>query len=357
MPVPAVLFLGFNRPDLSVRVLERLRESGVKRLYIALDGPRPGNPADTDLCGAMKRLIDGIDWADEKVVLRREENLGCGRAVSSAIDWFFQHVDRGIIVEDDCLPDPSFFSFCGEMLFRYADDPRVGTVSGTGLIPVEITPNESHFFSKYVGIWGWATWRRAWATYDYDLSSLSLEAWSDVVRARSENAVECRYWLHILDLMLKGGIDTWDFQVQFSAWRENALHVTSTKNLVENLGFRNDATHTRDHSPLAERTAKSNPPPYADLPVLANAPLDRIIFGEKLHASLALAEWLFGEARELEHSKQMAHLDGNLRDALSRIRQLSGEIESLTAEIQKQGSELSSYYGLSGAIRCLRKWI
>ncbi|MEI8309174.1 MAG: glycosyltransferase family 2 protein [Verrucomicrobiota bacterium] len=350
-----VLFLGFNRPDLAARVLERLRGCGTRRLYVALDAPRPDKPEDVELCRSMKSLVDAVDWADEKIVLQREKNLGCGRAVSTAITWFFHHVDRGIILEDDCLPDPTFFSFCGEMLQRYAGDQRVGTVSGTGLIPDGLTPDKSHFFSKYVGIWGWATWRRWWATYDYNLSSLSAEEWTVIVRARSGNAVECRYWLHILDLMLEGKIDTWDFQVQFSAWKGNALHVTSSCNLVENLGFRGDATHTRDHSPLAERLARPNPPPYSDLPVLADEPLDRIIFGEKLHASLALAEWLFGGGRESELGNQAERLAADLAEARSQAGQLTSDIASQAEDIQAMRSELAGYYGFSGALRCLCK--
>jgi hypothetical protein len=322
---------------------------------VALDAPRLDNPDDMDLCRSMKSLIDAIDWADEKVVLERGRNLGCGLAVSSAISWFFQHVDRGVILEDDCLPDPTFFSFCGEMLKRYEGEPSVGTVSGTGLIPDSLAPANSHFFSKYVGIWGWATWRRWWNKYDYDLSTLSSGEWCNIVRSRSENAVECRYWLHILDLMLGGKIDTWDFQVQFSAWKENSLHVTSSRNLVENLGFRGDATHTREHSPLAERPAKSNPPPYEKLEVLADATLDRIVFGEKLHVSLALADWLFGEGREREHAKEVDRLAADLLGARSQLGQAAAEISLQAAEIQATRSELAGYYGFSGALRCLRK--
>lgn len=361
-----VLFLGFNRPDLAESVLSRLRDCGVRRLYVALDGPRSGNTNDTELCRSMKELIEAIDWAEEKIVLDRSENLGCGRAVSSAISWFFEHVDRGIIVEDDCLPDPTFFSFCEEMLERHADDARVWTVAGTALIPEGLVPEKPHFFSKYVGIWGWATWRRAWENYDYTLGGLSAGEWRDVVRARSSNAVEYRYWLHILDLMLEGKIDTWDFQVQFSAWKQDALHVTSSRNLVENLGFRGDATHTKGHSPLAERKSSPNPPPYEDLPLQANEALDRIVFAEKLQASTELAEWLFGESREREvvrqHTLQVEGLTSELAATLGKNEWLQQELLKEEVQLQTQAqeaealkSELDGYYGISGALRCLGK--
>ena len=350
-----VLFLGYNRPDLAALVLGRLRDCGVSRLYVALDAPRSDKPADTDLCRSMKSLIDAIDWADEKVVLERETNLGCGLAVSTAINWFFQHVELGIILEDDCLPDSTFFSFCGEMLQRYQGDPRVGTVSGTGLIPDHLTPADSYFFSKYSGIWGWATWRRWWENYDYSLGSIGAAEWKDVVAARSENAVEREYWLHILDLMLAGKIDTWDFQVQFSAWKANSLHVTSSRNLVENLGFRGDATHTRGHSPLAERKTRPNPPPYGKLPVVADASLDRIVFGEKLHASLELAEWLFGGSRERELADNVERLAADLAETQGQARQFASDISSQAEVMRALKSELAAYYGFSGALRCLKK--
>ena len=357
-----VLFLGFNRPDLAAVVLARLHECGVKRLYVALDGPRSGNASDLQLCSSMKALIDAIDWAEEKVVLERFENLGCGKAVSSAISWFFEHVDRGIIVEDDCLPDPSFFQFCEEMLIRYENNQDVWSVAGTALLPDGLILDKSHFFSKYVGIWGWATWRRAWQYYDYDLSTLCAQEWSNVVRERSENAIECRYWLHILDLMLDGKIDTWDFQVQFSAWKEDALHVTSSRNLVENLGFRGDATHTKGNSPLGERLAKPNPPPYEDIPIEADKLLDRIVFGEKLHASRELVEWLFGQNNLQELSDTAAQqkqyileLEEHMAKRASIIEQLEFSRKQQSDKNEVLNQELASYSGLSGALRCIRR--
>ena len=291
-----VLFLGFNRPDLAQQVLTRLQDCGVRRLYVSLDGPRSDSPTDWDQCRIMREIVDSIGWAEEKQLLIRDVNLGCGRAVSSAISWFFEHVERGIIVEDDCLPTPSFFQFCEEMLLRYAHDSNIWSVAGTSLIPGEVVPSKSHFFSKYSGIWGWATWRRAWDAYSYDLSCLTHSEWRQLVDQKSENAVERGYWNHILELMLKGDIDTWDFQVQFCSWRKESLHVTSSRNLVQNLGFRVDGTHTKEASVLGNRPVEENPPPYNDLSVEANESLDRIVFSEKLHASKELVEWLYGQS-------------------------------------------------------------
>lgn len=358
-----VLFLGFNRPDLASAVLKRLRECGIKRLYVALDGSRSGNAKDLELCSSMKDLIDKIDWADEKVVLQRSENLGCGLAVSSAISWFFEHVDRGIIVEDDCLPDPTFFQFCKEMLNRYENREEIWSIAGTSLIPDFLKSTQSHFFSKYSGIWGWATWRRAWETYSFDLSSQNAKEWFQVVDRKCDNPVERRYWHHILEMMLKGEIDTWDFQVQFCSWRAKALHVTSSVNLVQNIGFRSDATHTINSSSLADRSVSGNPPPYAELPVAANKALDRIVFGERLHASKELAEWLFDQGTlddlSLTAEKQRVYIN-ELEDHMAKRAAIIEELESSrkiqAEEMEVLENKLAKYHGISGALRCL-KWM
>ena len=359
-----VLFLGYNRPDLAAIVLDRLRTCGVRRLYIALDGPRSGHPSDREQCRLMRELVDSIQWTENKVMLIREENQGCGRAVSSALDWFFQQEERGIIIEDDCLPDPSFFSFCEEMLNRYAEQPDIWAVAGTSLIPESTVPAQSHFFSKYSGIWGWGTWRRAWETYSYDLSCLTADQWKIVVEQKSVNAVERRYWLHILDLMLKGEIDTWDFQVQFCSWKVNALQVTSSVNLVQNLGFRSDGTHTKEVSSLSDRRVMVNLPPYPLLPVVADTAMDRIVFGEKLHASKELAEWLYGQSnlKELAETAErqreyIKELEDHLAKRASIISELENRQSSQSEELKSLRKEIAEFSGFMGAVKCFTKKI
>jgi hypothetical protein len=356
-----ILFLGFNRPDLATTVLSRLRECGVTKLYVAIDGPRYGNERDLLLCKQMHSVVDDIDWAEEKLILNRTDNLGCGRAVSEAITWFFQHEEMGIIIEDDCLPDSSFFQFCEKMLNRHADNECVWSIAGTSLIPESASPAKSHFFSKYSGIWGWATWRRAWESYRYDLSFMSPDEWEKTVAGQCENAVERGYWLHILGMMLEGKIDTWDFQVQFCAWKQNALHVTSSVNLVQNIGFRSDATHTKEASNLANRSVRRNPPPYEAISVSSDPALDRIVFGEKLHASRELAEWLFGQKNLQELTKTAADQSKYILELEDHLAKRGVIIEALDSarmnhlqELKLLKTDLKSYSGLSGAMKCLR---
>jgi len=348
-----VLFLGFNRPDLAEKVLQRLQECGVEEIHFALDGPREDREEDREKCGAMRSLVEQADWVQKKRVLARDENLGCGRAVSSAISWFFEEVAAGIIVEDDCLPDPSFFTFCETMLDRHAKDTDVWSVAGTTLLPDCISVPASHYFSKYMGIWGWATWRRAWENYDFDFSSRTPEAWRALVRGKSADAIEQAYWLHLLELMIAGKIDTWDFQVQFSSWKTDGVHLTSSRNLVENLGFRADATHTTQASPLTERKVGENLPPYDRVPLEANGALDRIVFAEKLRASRELVDWLFDPSRVASLESQLKSIRDQVATTTQERDAEREQLQKLTAELAQLRSELNSRTGVRGAWRAL----
>lgn len=302
----------------------------------------------------MRQMAESTDWLIRKRVLLREENLGCGRAVSSAINWFFEEVDHGIIVEDDCLPHPSFFPFCETFLERHRHDAQVWSIAGTNLVPNAIRIPESHFFSKYSGIWGWATWRRAWESYRYQLSECPAEEWQAVIKAQSCNAIEEGYWEHILGLMLSGEIDTWDFQVQFSSWKASGLHLTSGRNLVENVGFREDATHTKSASPLTDRAITPNLPPYDKLPIERNEAVDRVVFGEKLRASRELVDWLFSQQRLTALTREISALKEHVR-VLDKERESQEEraihLETALARLK---AELAERTGLRGALRALR---
>ena len=161
-----ILFLIFNRPQLTARVFAAIREAQPSQLYVAADGPRSNRPGEADLCEQARRVINGVDWPCEVKTLYRQENLGCRQAVSSAITWFFDNVEAGVVLEDDCLPIESFFRFCSELLIRYRDDTRIGMISGNNHGFRIYDDSLSYSFSKHGAIWGWASWRRAWRLYD-----------------------------------------------------------------------------------------------------------------------------------------------------------------------------------------------
>lgn len=248
---PAVLFIVFNRPDTTREVMAAIRAAQPQRLYVAADGARPGRAGEAERCAETRRIATGIDWPCTVRTLLRERNLGCRQAVSSAISWFFEQEEEGIILEDDCLPHPSFFGFCAELLEHWRQDKRIMSICGTNLgLPVR-HGDASYGFTRTPHCWGWASWRRAWAEYD-----IRLESWpafrdagrlEDVLRDRRLRGCYRR----VFDRLHAGSIDTWDWQWSYACWRSNGLCAVPRDNLVSNIGFGATATHTTGSSPLA----------------------------------------------------------------------------------------------------------
>ena len=166
-----ILFLIFNRLDTTEKVFEKIREQQPKYLYIAADGPRSDVPEDQEKCRKTRAIIDRIDWDCELKTLFREENLGCRNNAVQAITWFFDNVEEGIILEDDCLPDPTFFRYCEDLLSYYRYDMRVMHIAGSNLQQGFKSDNASYYFSHIPWVWGWASWKRAWKYYDVNISS------------------------------------------------------------------------------------------------------------------------------------------------------------------------------------------
>lgn len=236
-----ILFLIYNRPDLARAVFERIRQWQPQYLFIAADGPRAERPRDIELTRASRALADEVDWDCEVQVRFNDRNLGCLDAVSGAITWFFEHVDAGIILEDDCLPDPSFFPFCAKLLERYRDHLEVMHIGAT--TPIGLPEfGSSYYFSRYNRIWGWATWKRAWSHFDRNLSEWPSIKASGGHRKYFDIDEERELWERNWD-SVRATMDTWDFQWFFCRLM-NGLGIVPHVNLVSNLGFRSDATHT-----------------------------------------------------------------------------------------------------------------
>ncbi|MGI6589567.1 MAG: nucleotide-diphospho-sugar transferase [Candidatus Iainarchaeum sp.] len=240
-----VLFLIFNRLDTTKQVFGEIRKVEPKKLYIGADGPR--NREEKLKTDAVRKFIlDNIDWNCEVKTLFRKKNLGCGRAVSSAINWFFKHEEMGIILEDDCFPNPSFFSFCEDLLDKYADNEQIMYISGNNFqYNGGVKVKESYFFSKYSHIWGWATWRRAWKKHDFKMKNWpkakSDSKFNNLFDSKEEK--ERFYWW--FDQMKLYPFSTWDVQWVFTLWSNNGLAIYPNKNLVKNIGFSNTSTNTQ----------------------------------------------------------------------------------------------------------------
>ncbi len=241
----AVLFLIFNRPDTTKQVFEAIRKARPPRLYVASDGPRPGRIHEERRVEKVRQISTEIDWPCHVKTLFREKNLGCKAAVSAAIDWFFENEERGIILEDDCLPCQSFFSFCNELLEKYSHDTRVMVVSGSNFQFGKRRINYSYYFSHFNHCWGWATWRRAWRHFNKN-----MEHWPSIRNHRYlkdllHNEEMVAYWSRVFETAYREEIDSWAYTWTFSCWIRNGLTVLPNVNLVSNLGFGMEATHTK----------------------------------------------------------------------------------------------------------------
>lgn len=234
----------FRRPDATARVLERILEAGPRRLLVIADGPRAHRPGEGELCDRTRALIDQARSVCDVVTNFAEDNLGLRKRLSSGLDWVFEQSDRAIIVEDDCLPEPSFFRFCDEMLLRFANDSRVMMVSGNNFLPRRRKLGHSYHFSHYAHIWGWATWRRAWTMYDMSLSDWPARRNTDWLEKMLDTQAEFHYWRDIFDQVHDGRISTWDYQWQYACLVNNGLSVVPARHLVTNIGLDAAATNT-----------------------------------------------------------------------------------------------------------------
>lgn len=239
-----ILFMVFNRPDKTRRVFEQIRAINPKYLYIAADGRRENKENELQKCEEVKTIVSNIDWDCEAKFLFRSENLGCSKAVISAIDWFFKNEESGIILEDDCYPDLSFFPYCNDLLTKYNEDSRVMIISGSNLGMK--FGNSSYYFSKYGQIWGWATWRRAWEKFEktVDLNHHDI---------KFNSLHEKNYWQKNFSKII------WDVQwAVYSVWKNNGIAILPNENLISNIGFGPDATNYTDKNSI-NAEIKTNP--------------------------------------------------------------------------------------------------
>jgi hypothetical protein len=239
----AILFLIFNRPDTSKRVFEIIRQVKPLRFYIAADGPR--NDEEIKICEETRSIIEKIDWDCEIKTLFRRENLGCGKAVSSALTWFFDHEPEGIILEDDIIPHLDFFTYCEELLEKYRTTDQIYAISGHNHLYGETVNEDSYYFSSICHIWGWASWRRAWKAYDYSLETINKKEFFTVLRYYYDKSCYRNFWKQVFFQMKNHLIDTWDYQWGISVMYNKALCIIPNNNLTQNIGFGENATHTK----------------------------------------------------------------------------------------------------------------
>lgn len=248
-----VLCLAFNRPDLFEQVVGAVGRAGPRELYVSIDGPRPEHREDAELCRQVRKIAEGIDWAPEVHLKAETRNLGLGPAVTSAISWALSRETELIVLEDDCLPDPSFLGYCDELLVRYRHDERVMQIAGTNWGAARARfAGYSYAFTSCAPVWGWATWRRAWDLYDYELESWPRVKATGLAEGMSVSPRFRRVLGRDWDKVRREG-GTWDYQWQYSVLRHHGLSVCPQRNLVKNIGFRRDATQLREPDRIFSR--------------------------------------------------------------------------------------------------------
>ncbi|MBC6429492.1 glycosyltransferase family 2 protein [Nostoc sp. HG1] len=239
-----VTFIIFKRPQITEKVFEAIRKAKPTKLFVIADGARTDREGEAEKCQATRAIIERVDWDCEVIKNYSDINLGCAKRVSSGLDWVFNNVEETIILEDDCIPHPTFFQFSEELLEKYRNDTRVTTISAQNVQFGRKRTNYSYYFSRYNHCWGWASWRRAWQHYD-----LTIKLWKEV---QAENLLHdilidpkvVNYWQRIFDSVYNDptGI-TWDYQWTFACWMQGSLSVIPNVNLISNVGVGADATH------------------------------------------------------------------------------------------------------------------
>lgn len=298
-----VLFVIFKREDTTRQVFQRIREAQPPRLYIAADGPRADRPDEVAKCEATRKLVENVDWPCEVHRLFQDKNLGCGKGVSSAITWFFEHEEEGIIIEDDILPHMDFFRFCDEMLERYRNTPQVKCICGSNAFYQDVKYDYSYFFSHYMFVWGWASWRRTWNEYDFSLNSVkraSIEKKINSFPIRKRNKEMA---MSIYDQMTSDHpIDTWDYQFVFSIWNHDGLNIVPISNLCKNIGFATEeAAHTLQHDEKIENhEARSCYPLIHPIAIKESKRLERITFADFYIPKPGFSERLRGYAGRIK---------------------------------------------------------
>ena len=264
-----VAFIIFKRPQETQKVFAEIRKVKPPKLLVVADGPRADRPGEDQECAQVRAIIDRVDWDCEVLKNYADVNLGCRRRVSSGINWVFDTVEEAIIIEDDCLPHPTFFRFAEELLDRYRDDRRIMSISGQNVQFGRKRTDYSYYFSRYNHCWSWASWRRAWQQYDLD-----MKLWPEIRDGNfladvlgDSHAV--KVWTKTFELCYEGKIDTWDFQWAFASFIQNGMNILANVNLASNIGHGTGATHTGDASspynnmPAEALTFPLKHPPFA----------------------------------------------------------------------------------------------
>ena len=241
-----ILLIIFNRLDTTIQVVDSIRTIQPSKLYIASDGPRKNREGEDEIVKAVRDyVLKSVDWNCEVKTLFHNENLGCGQGPAQAITWFFENEEMGIILEDDCIPSKSFFPYCEELLAKYKDDNRIYHIAGQNPLTLTKSPY-SYYFARIQHCWGWASWKRAWNNFSFELNDLDDFIDNNIINKIFPHKNAQKFWLDLFKNIPNVKIDFWDYQWTYAIFKNNGLCINPTKNLVSNIGFNQNATHTLD---------------------------------------------------------------------------------------------------------------
>jgi hypothetical protein len=275
---PPILLIIFNRPEETQKVFDEIKKAKPRQLFVAADGVRKGRSADEINCKKAREIINQIDWQCELKTLFREENLGCGLAPSQAITWFFQNVEQGIILEDDCVPSQSFFEYCNYCLETYKDDKQLMHINGTNYIADQDKIHSSLYFSRFLDGWGWATWADRWAKFEFEIGDYKPK----IIKKINQNFSDTGIKTYLNEILSKtGNPDIWDYQWQLLIILNDGLIISPKYNYIKNIGFGSNATHTDTFHPIFSNLKideNSFLPPSSKVEIAENKTLTRLAF-------------------------------------------------------------------------------
>lgn len=325
---PPVLLIAWQRYGFARQVFERIREARPARLYLAVDGIHPG----TESCGweATRGLAQEVDWPCEVKCRFLASNEGCRFAVSGAISWFFENEEEGIMLEEDCLPHPSFFAYCREALERYRNEPRVMQICGTNLF-ADLLPTNECRFSTSAAPWGWASWRRAWQSHDTRMDS-PVTNWGDPsLRDWLGSAAAVRLWAHRQKACEKKWVNSWDFPWELHVISQRGLFLHPAVNLVDNIGFGDNSTHTTEVDSLVDSCPASPHP----LPLVFPAQIEPDASLMRLHTLTGLREFTRQEFTLADATRDLL----DCRQPAKDIRKTARKLEKWVATREREASK------------------
>lgn len=281
----AIIFLVFNRPDTTQKVFEAIRQVKPEKLLVVADGARKDKLGEAEKCETVRKIIDTVDWQCDVLKNYSDTNLGCKDRVSSGLDWAFERVEEAIVLEDDCLPHPTFFRFCEELLEKYRDDRRIMAISGDNFQFGRKRTEDSYYFSIYNHCWGWATWRRAWQYYDIDMKLWEKVRDRNWLRDILNNDRAVKYWTNKFQSTYEDRINSWAFRWTLACWLQSGLTVLPNVNLVSNIGFDSDGLHHQNgNSPFANMPVEKMSFPLQHPPfIIRNKAADDFTYKTMFH--------------------------------------------------------------------------